>query len=330
MKLLLRYFRAHWGQLLTLCLFGVIFAGVFSLYRLEAEAVAYASLLCFLLGGLVFLGGYLRFLRRHWVLQGLSRSIVLTAVELPEPMGPLEADYQALLRLVQEERQSLASRFDRLNRDQEAYYSAWAHQIKTPIAAMGLLLQEEDSERSRELQAELLRIEQYVGMVLAYLRLGQDASDYVIAPCPLEPLVRQAVRKYAPIFLRRRISLELEPLEGSVLTDGKWLGFVVEQLLDNALKYTAPGGRIRIFLEPEETLVIADTGIGVAPEDLPRVWDKGYTGLNGRRDRRATGIGLHLCREVLERLNHRGEMESVLGEGTTVRLFLAHEELEVE
>ena len=223
-----------------------------------------------------------------------------------------------------------SSRFDRMNRDQEAYYAAWAHQIKTPIAAMGLLLQEEDTERSRELQTELLRIEQYVGMALVYLRLGQDASDYVIARCPLEPLVRQAVRKYAPIFLRRRISLELAPLEAAVLTDGKWLGFVMEQLLDNALKYTAPGGQIRIFLEPEETLVIADTGIGVAPEDLPRVWEKGYTGLNGRRDQRATGIGLHLCREALERLNHRVEMTSVLGEGTTVRIFLAHQELEAE
>ena len=330
MKLLFRYLRAHWGQILMLCLFAVIFAGVFSLYRLEAEAVVYASLLCALAGVLFLLGGYVQFLRRHWLLESLGRSITFTAVDLPEPLGPLEADYQDLVQLLQRERQSLASRFDRLNRDQEAYYTAWAHQIKTPIAAMGLLLQEEDTRQSRELQAELLRIEQYVGMVLAYLRLEGDASDYLIAPCPLEPLVRQAVRKYAPIFLRKRISLELAPLEATVLTDGKWLGFVVEQLLDNALKYTAPGGTVRIFLEPEETLVIADTGIGVAPEDLPRVWDKGYTGLNGRRDRRATGIGLHLCREVLERLNHRGEMTSTLGVGTEVRIFLAHRELEVE
>ena len=329
MRLLRRYLLAHLGQIVLLCLFAAIFAGVFSLYRLEAEAVLYASLLC-LLAGLAFFGaGYLRFLRRHLQLRGLAGSGAL-APELPEPLSPLEEDYQELLRLVREERAALAGRLDRLAGDQEAYYTAWAHQIKTPIAAMDLLLQEEDSELTRALQAELLRIGQYVSMALAYPRLDRDASDYVIASVPLEPLVRQAVRKYAPIFIRRRIALTLEPMEAQVLTDEKWLGFVVEQLLDNALKYTPAGGAIRIALEPGEVLAIQDSGIGIAPEDLPRVWEKGYTGLNGRLDKRATGVGLYLCRRVLDRLNHRAELVSAPGRGTTVRICLASRPLEVE
>ena len=330
MKLFLAYLRAHLGQICLLALFALIFAGVFSLYRLEAEAVAYASLLCLLAGAVFFTVGYLRFLRRHLLLRSLEGGVALSGEELPEPLGPLEADYQELLRLVREDRAALASRFDQMAGDQQAYYTTWVHQIKTPIAAMDLLLREEDTDRSRAVRAELLRIEQYVAMVLAYLRLEQDSSDYVITSCSLEPLVRQGVKKYAPLFIRKRIALTLEPLEATVLTDGKWLGFVVEQLLDNALKYTPAGGSIRISLEPENTLMIADSGIGIAPEDLPRVWEKGYTGLNGRLDCRATGLGLFLCRRILERLNHRAELTSAPGRGTTVRLFLAREKLEVE
>ncbi len=324
------YVKAHLGQIVLLLLFAVIFAGVFALYHLEAEAVVYASILCVLAGSVFFAAGYVRFLRRKWLLRSLRPGIALSVSELPEPMGPIEAEYQELLWLVQTDRAALAGRYDRLAKEQEDYYAAWAHQIKTPIAAMGLVLQKEDTEAGRQLAAELLRVEQYVGMAMAYPRLARGASDYVVALRPLEPVIRQAVRRFAPLFIRKKIALELSPVDISVLTDEKWLCFVIEQLLDNALKYTPAGGTIRIFLEPEETLVIQDTGIGVAPEDLPRVWDKGYTGLNGRSDKRATGIGLYLCRQVLERLHHRAEMTSALGEGTAVRLFLAHKELEVE
>ena len=201
------------------------------------------------------------------------------------------------------------------------YYTLWAHQIKTPIAAMRLLLQSEDTEQNRELLAELFRVEQYVEMVLSYLRLGSTSNDFVIQKYPLESIVRQAVRKYAPLFIRKKIRLELGTLSSEVLTDEKWLCFVVEQLLSNSLKYT-PKGTISIREEPGKVLVIEDTGIGIAQEDLPRIFEKGFTGKNGRSDKRATGLGLYLCRRVLEKLSHRMEIRSQPGKGTQVRLYL--------
>ena len=144
----------------------------------------------------------------------------------------------------------------------------WTHQIKTPIAAMRLLLQEEDTPLSREMQSELFQTEQYVQMALQYLRMEKMTSDLVFARYDLDALIRQAVRKYAPLFIRRKIILSYEPVHCEVLTDEKWLVFVLEQILSNALKYTKSGS-IHIYLSPDapKTLVIEDTGIGIAPEE---------------------------------------------------------------
>lgn len=166
-------------------------------------------------------------------------------------------------------------------------------------------------------------------MVLGYLRLESPSSDYVIRNYALDDIVRQAVRKYASQFIRRKLRLEYTPLNVSVITDEKWLLFVIEQVLSNALKYTRSGS-VSITLEAPKTLCIHDTGIGIAPEDLPRVFEKGFTGCNGRTDKRATGIGLYLCRRILEKLGHTIAITSTVGEGTTVRIGLQQDALEVE
>lgn len=118
-------------------------------------------------------------------------------------------------------------------------------------------------------------------------------------------------------------------MNAKVLTDEKWLSFVIEQLLSNALKYT-PSGSITITLEDPLTLCIRDTGIGIAPEDLPRVFEKSYTGYNGRSDKKASGIGLYLCKRICHNLGHTITIESSLDTGTTVRIFLEHESLAIE
>ena len=142
-------------------------------------------------------------------------------------------------------------------------------------------------------------------------------SDLVFARYDLDALIRQAVRKYAPLFIRRKIILSYEPVHCEVLTDEKWLVFVLEQILSNALKYTKSGS-IHIYLSPDapKTLVIEDTGIGIAPEDLPRILEK------GRADKRSTGIGLYLCRQIMEKLSHTIRIESEMGVGTKVYLGL--------
>ena len=267
----------------------------------------------------LFTLGYFQFLRRHRELKGLLVQIQEKALPLPPPKGLLEADYQALLQALASERAALALEDRNRLQDMTDYYTLWAHQIKTPIAAMGLLLQEEPRP---ELEGELLKIEQYVEMVLGYLRLGSDSTDYVFRNCRLDDLLRQAVRKYARLFILKKISLDFQETGRTVLTDGKWLSFVLEQLLSNAVKYTPPGGLIRVYGDGD-TLVIADNGIGIQPEDLPRVFEKGFTGFNGREDKKSTGIGLYLCRQVLDRLNHGISISSRPGQGTLVRLDLS-------
>ena len=194
---------------------------------------------------------------------------------------------------------------------------------------MRLTLQNEDTPLSRRLTAELGRVERYVEMVLAYLRLDADSTDYVLRECDLDPIVRGAVKKFAGEFIDRHLTLECPPTNIRVLTDEKWLSFVLEQLLSNALKYT-PEGKISIHMEAPATLCIADTGIGIAPEDLPRVFEQGYTGYNGRGDKRASGLGLYLCRRVCRNLGHTISAESELGRGTTIRLDLSRKRLNVE
>ncbi len=319
MKLLWLYFRRQYKILLLLLGMAGIFAAVFRLYQLPLEAVLYAVILCGIWGGLLFLVSFLSFLRRHRELQWLLTQTKEKVLPLPPPRGTLEADYHALIDAIVRDRVNLSAENSRRFWDMTDYYTLWAHQIKTPIAAMRLLLQEQPFP---EIEAELLKVEQYVEMVLGYLRLDSSSTDYLFRNCPLDPLLRQAIRKFARLFILRKISLDFQETGKTVLTDEKWLSFVVEQVLSNALKYTPTGGRIRIYGDGD-TLVIADNGIGIQEEDLPRVFEKGYTGFNGREDKKSTGIGLYLCRQVVDRLRHDISISSRPGQGTLVRLDLS-------
>lgn len=326
MRVLAAYLRRHWKLLLLLAGSLGICSAVFYLYGLPLESVLYAFALCFALGTALFAAGYVQFRRRHRELERLLVQVKEKVLPLPPPKGLLEADYQALVQALASDRAALFLEDRNRLQDMTDYYTLWAHQIKTPIAAMRLLLQEEPRP---ELEGELLKIEQYVEMVLGYLRLGSASTDYVLRSCPLDPLLRQSIRKYARLFILKKISLDFQETGRTVLTDEKWLAFVVEQLLSNALKYTPEGGRIRVYGDGE-TLVIADSGIGIQEEDLPRVFEKGFTGYNGREDKKSTGIGLYLCSQVMDRLNHGISITSRPGQGTLVRLDLSRQRRGVE
>ena len=317
--LLLHYLRGKWKLIVTFLLFSIVFAVVFWLYKLPVEAVGYACLLCMVLGIFLFLISFLRFRRRHRTLKALRTSIGVSVSELPEPHNVIEQDYTELLeQLFSAKRTELLAAETSLQ-DMMDYYTLWAHQIKTPIAAMRLLLQSSESDVAH-LSAELFKIEQYVEMVLSYLRLESESSDYVLRETDLDEVVRGCVRKYARLFILSRLAFTFQETHLTVLTDEKWLAFVIEQLLSNALKYTKQG-RISIYAAGTK-LVIEDTGIGIRPEDLPRVFDKGFTGYNGREDKKSTGIGLYLCRRVMQKLGHTLNLESGLGTGTRAILSL--------
>ncbi|MGN0291701.1 MAG: sensor histidine kinase [Lachnospiraceae bacterium] len=263
--------------------------------------------------------------RRHRHLIEAEKVIKISVDALEMPNDQLEEDYQRLLQVVHEDKVRAVNDLESRKKDIVEYYTMWVHQIKTPIAAMRLLLQAEDTPKNTELSHELFRIEQYVEMALHYTRLDSDTTDFVIQKYYLDHIVREAVHKYAKIFIRKKINLDYQPLETEVLTDEKWLEFVIEQILSNAIKYTQRG-TVSIYMEDEKTLVIEDTGIGIRTEDLPRIFEKGYTGYNGHTDKRSTGIGLYLCQRILKKLSHTIAIDSEPGKGTRVRIGLIVED----
>lgn len=323
------YLKYRWKLLLLFAAFCAVFATVFFLYDVPLYAMGYATVLSGTLGAVVLAVDCAGFYRRHRLLRQLQNEVTVSVDHLPLPANLPERDYQDLVRLLFHAQQVLQETSDAQYSDLMEYYTLWAHQIKTPIAAMGLLLRDEEGPHQTELQTELQCIEQYVEMVLCYLRLDAGSTDYVLRTYDMDGIIRQAVRKYAGQFIHKKIKLEYEPVHCEVLTDEKWLLFVIDQVLSNALKYT-PSGSISISMPRDRVLCIRDTGIGIAAEDLPRVFDKGFTGYNGRRDKRASGIGLYLCRRIMENLGHRIWLESVPGEGTAVYLDLRSTKLEVE
>lgn len=251
--------------------------------------------------------------------------------------GDLEALYRSMIAKMRQEKEELIFEDQKRYTEMIDYYGMWAHQIKTPIAAMRILVQsgmdreenEENQKLFRQLQMELFKTEQYVEMVLSYLKIGDIAKDMVLERCDLGKVVRRAVKKYSRLFILQKLSLEMGEIAEIVLTDEKWLSFVVEQILSNALKYTKSGS-VSIYLEQEGVLVIKDTGIGISAEDLPRIMEKGYTGYNGRIDKRSTGIGLYLCKKVMDKLHHQLRIDSEDGKGTKVVLDLRRTQLDLE
>ena len=327
------FFRAYLLQrrreLLLLALCAVLFFVTFFLYNLPLGAVLYPTVLCVLAGAVFALVSWRRAKQKHERLRELSRLPAALMDRFPPPAGADDEDYQAVIEALRREQAELRSESARRYQDMTDYYTTWAHQIKTPIAAMRLMLQGEDSPLARQLSEEVRSVEQYASMVLAFVRLDSDTTDYVFREQALDPIVREAVKKFAGQFIRKKLRLTYEPIRARVLTDEKWLCFVIEQILSNAVKYTNEGGVAITWQEPD-TLVIRDTGIGIAPEDLPRVFEKSYTGYNGRSDKKSSGIGLYLCRRICTRLGHRIGVSSEPGRGTAVWISLSHEELHPE
>lgn len=322
------YILSHKKNIIVWLIICALFVLVFSLYGLPLSPVLYGSMLSGFFGLVFLVIDFISYRRRRIILQRLAEEITLSADNIPLPQNGIEEDYTRLIRILSDTlRASENEAAERLS-DMTDYYTMWVHQIKTPIAAMGLILQGGDSPEYGELSESLQRIEQYAEMVLCYLRLDSDSSDLVIKEYDLDGIVRQAVRKFSSQFIRRRLKLIYEPLNKTVLTDEKWLLFVIEQIISNAVKYT-PSGEVEIYCEEPLTLCIRDTGIGIASEDLPRIFEKGYTGCNGRLDKKASGIGLYLCKRICGKLGHKISAESG-GTGTIIKISLETHKIEIE
>ena len=318
----------------------VIFGILFYLYDIPFDAIIYGSELSFVWSAVCLLIDFYKYYKRHKLLHINREQFFENAEELPEYRDIIECDYQELVKELSQAKQDFISQNRIARKEMLDYYGMWVHQIKTPIAAMDILLQnteqflyEEDIVNSRinkrleiiqesipvsDMKMELFKIEQYVEMALNYLRVEDISSDLSFKKYAVDDMVRQVIRKYAKIFISKKTKMNFKPTGSYIVTDDKWFVFVLEQLISNALKYTKQG-QISIYME-DKSLVIEDSGIGIPAEDLPRIFEKGFTGYNGRENKKSTGIGLYLCKNIMDKLQWNITADSEVGSGTKIYL----------
>lgn len=330
-KTLLSYFKRHLTLIIAIFIITVMFSLVFWLYNVPVNIALYAGALsCFVLLVLLIFRFH-SYNKKHKILCEIKNRADVSIDGLPETTSIIDNDYTEIIKILNDIKNNSESAANLRYSDMMNYYTLWAHQIKTPIAAMRLLLQNEKNTQNEELSEQLFKIEEYVEMVLHYLRTDSLSSDMEIKNYNLGSLVKQSVMKYRKQFLRKNVALEVGVIDETVLTDEKWLVFVIDQIISNSLKYTS-SGKVSVYMDKyaEKTLVISDTGIGIRPEDLPRVCERGFTGLNGRADKKSTGIGLFLVKKILNKLSHTFTIDSSLDSGTVVKIGMKTKELGIE
>lgn len=287
-------------------------------YRQVMSNMVYAVELTLFFGVIAALTDYRNYRAKCEALFGALEKEGERTKDLPEAANFPEKLYRQLLLEVEEQMRESLTKYSEKQKDMADYYTMWTHQIKTPIAALRLLLQD---QRESE---ELFKIEQYAEMALYFARLDNPSSDFLFGERDVEEIVKRTVSKYSVLFLRCGLSFRMEEFEIRAVTDEKWLGFVVGQVFSNALKYTHEGG-IAIYGADAagnpcpgqvQYLVIEDTGIGIRESDLPRIFERGFTGYNGRLDEKATGLGLYMCDRIMRRMGHTIRVESEPGKGT--------------
>lgn len=309
------YSRRFFLALLILLLgFILLFAFVFDAYRSLLEYVA--LLLAFL--SFLFIGA------DAWTAFKSYRSQKLQASA--QAQTPLEKLLQERVEeLEYEQKNQLLVEQEKYN-DLLDYYTLWVHQVKTPIAASSLLIGDlKDKEAKSQLEQELFKIESYVHLVLQYLRLESFHDDLVLKQENLADLIREVVKKYALFFIQQGLSLNLHDLDHTIVTDKKWFLVILEQVLSNSLKYTKEGS-IEIYFH-EDRLYIKDTGLGIQNADLLRVFERGFSGYNGRLTQQSSGLGLYLSKKIADQLGHKISIDSQVGQGTTVSIAFPEKKL---
>ena len=293
---------------------------MYFLYDVRMEPILYTTFLLILF----VLPFAVRDLRRtYWNcerLKKIEQSGVPVMPDLPEADTLLEKSYQQVIGKMIQAWQVERAKQREINAERDDYYTLWTHQIKTPIYSMDLMLQTGDTTPSKW-KAELLQVSRYADMALKYLQLENQYSDLCLEQVKLMSVAQEAVRKHSVILIAKRLKIDLHDLEAEVLTDRKWLLFILEQLVSNAAKYTERG-TIAIYQPAPLQICVSDTGMGIAAEDLPRLFEKGYTGFNGHIHQKSTGCGLYMCKKVSHLLGLTLSISSQVNIGTTVTINL--------
>ena len=294
MKLFLDYIKSQSIILFGYLLVCIVFITISVLATLEIE---YVFLGIEILGFLLFI-----YLIVHWFQY--------------QKLSDVKDDNERLLN----ENKNLKSEMLNQKDDLNAYFLMWLHQIKTPMTVSKLLLDKPDDTTNTKLKMQLMYIEQYINMAMNYLKMIDHSTDMDITEVNLDDIIKNLLKKYSLLFIHNHISLEYQSNLTYVISDSQWLTILIEQILSNALKYTENGKIAIQYLEEKHALEIRDTGIGIRSEDIPKIFDRGYSGFNGRMNEKSSGLGLYLARKISERLNFQIEVESKLSKGSIFRL----------
>lgn len=245
------------------------------------------------------------------------------------PLSPLEFYLAQALENSRENQKNQTEEGCKRYTDLMDYYTLWVHQIKTPIAASQLLVQDVTDRNTRSLlEQEIFKIDAYTHLVLQYLRLENFHDDLQLKQVALEQLVKEVVRKYSLFFIQKGLTINLDDLDVKVISDEKWLLVIIEQILSNSLKYTKSGG-IEIYFK-DNTLYLKDSGIGIKDSDILRVFERGFSGYNGRLTQQSSGLGLYLSKKIADQLGHDISISSQVGQGTTVSIHFQKKKLVID
>ena len=294
MKLFLDYMKSQSIILFGYLLVCIVFITIFVLATLEIE---YVFLGIEILGFILII-----YLIVHWFQY--------------QKFSDIKDENERLLN----ENKNLKSEMLNQKDDLNAYFLMWLHQIKTPMTVSKLLLEKPDETTNTKLKMQLMYIEQYINMAMNYLKMIDYSTDMDITQVNLDDIIKNLLKKYSLLFIHNHISLEYQSYLTYVVSDSQWLTILIEQILSNALKYTENGKITIQYLEDKHALEIRDTGIGIRSEDIPKIFDRGYSGFNGRMNEKSSGLGLYLARKISERLNIQIEVESKLSKGSVFRL----------
>lgn len=321
MRFFIKYIREHLCTIIVCLLCYSAFPIVLLLYNTPVAVILYPTAISLVIASLYGVYRLIKAYKKNQLLKYMRKLPANLTDCISQYNKTDDANYRELINLLEQKNQSIIAELMNKYDDMIEYYTVWAHQIKTPIASMRLTLQNEDSPLSRRLNDDLVRIEQYVDMVMTYLRLDSDSTDYVFRETDIDSIIRNAVRKLSGQFISKGLRLDYSSVNVKAVTDEKWLSFVVEQILTNAVKYTFSGSISITWREPD-TIVIADTGMGIAADDIPRIFEKGYTGYHGRSDKKASGLGLYLCKRICDRLGHSITVKSEPDKGSEFSIHL--------
>lgn len=311
----MRSMKTFWKGQVQLLVFYFLITGCYCLVVWLYQQPKEIILTCFLMSLPVLVG----FLCYRWHNYSKARRL-LAGYEFDPSLYPAQDRiYIDTLNKLKVQNREISEKDRQEQKELLDYFSLWAHQTKLPLSVLRLLCCQEPLD-TESIRLQMRRLDQYVEMAMAYVRL-ESSSDYKIKNQPLDPIVKNAIRHFSTEFIHKKIFLDYTPQDLEVLSDSKWLEFVIEQILANALRYTPERGEIRIYVK-DEILYIQDTGCGIDPSDLPRIFEQGFSGFNGHQDDSSSGIGLYLCQKILKRLGHAIHIESRLKIGTTVAIDL--------